>query len=173
VPQTRMRLVIVGVRNDQPDLPFFPPRPTHADPARAHLCGLRPWKTVGEALAHFPEPGPGCSLPNHQYSRYKLTFNGHLGHRFVDPSRPAPTVTSRGDERGGVVILHHPGNHRRMTARELAAVQSFPDSFVFSGSKTSAYRQIANAVPPLLGSAIGSMLSGAEASLQVPGVQAA
>jgi len=45
-----------------------------------------------------------------------------------------------------------------MTARELAAVQSFPDTFVFSSTKTSAYRQIANAVPPLLGKAIGTML---------------
>jgi DNA (cytosine-5)-methyltransferase 1 len=50
-----------------------------------------------------------------------------------------------------------------MTARELAAVQSFPDDFVFSGTKTSAYRQIANAVPPLLGEAIGRMLAEADA----------
>jgi DNA (cytosine-5)-methyltransferase 1 len=46
-----------------------------------------------------------------------------------------------------------------MTAREMAAVQSFPDDFVFHGTKTSAYRQIANAVPVLLGKAIGSMLN--------------
>ena len=45
-----------------------------------------------------------------------------------------------------------------MTARELAAVQSFPDEFAFVGTKTSAYRQIANAVPPRLGEAIGRML---------------
>jgi DNA (cytosine-5)-methyltransferase 1 len=49
-----------------------------------------------------------------------------------------------------------------MTARELAAVQSFPDNFVFHGTKTSAYRQIANAVPPHLGKAIGLMLKKAE-----------
>src|SRR5262249_38065812 len=84
---------------------------------------------------------------------------GHLGHRYIDPEKPSPTVTARGDERGGVVVIHHPGNHRRMTARELAAVQSFPDDFMFAGAKTSAYRQIANAVPPLLGMAIGKMLS--------------
>jgi DNA (cytosine-5)-methyltransferase 1 len=163
VPQLRMRLVIVGVRADQPELPVFPPLPTHAEPERAHLVGLLPWRSVGEALAHFPEPEEGRHIPNHEYSRYKLRFNGHLGHRFIDPSRPAPTVTARGDERGGVVVLHHPGNHRRMSARELAAVQSFPDDFIFSGTKTSAYRQIANAVPPLLGKAIGIMLAEAHA----------
>jgi DNA (cytosine-5)-methyltransferase 1 len=50
-----------------------------------------------------------------------------------------------------------------MTARELAAVQSFPDDFVFAGAKTAAYRQISNAVPPLLGEAIGKMLIHAKA----------
>jgi DNA (cytosine-5)-methyltransferase 1 len=46
-----------------------------------------------------------------------------------------------------------------MSAREVAATQSFPDDFIFEGTKTSAYRQIANAVPPLLGKAIGIMLN--------------
>jgi DNA (cytosine-5)-methyltransferase 1 len=164
VPQLRMRLVIFGVRDDQPDHACFPPPPTHADPKIAKKLGLRPWNTVGRALAHLPEPKDGLHIANHACSKYKLLFNGHLGHRFIEPARPAPTVTARGDERGGVVVLHHPGNHRRMTARELAAVQSFPDDFVFMGPKTSAYRQIANAVPPLLGEAIGHLLSAAEGS---------
>jgi len=158
VPQLRKRLFIVGIREDLPNIRLFPPVPTHADPECATMLGLLPWRSVGEALKHLPEPTEGSHIPNHQHSRYKLRFNGHLGHRFVDPSRPAPTVTARGDDRGGVVVLHHPGNHRRMTARELAAVQSFPDTFVFSSTKTSAYRQIANAVPPLLCKAIGTML---------------
>ncbi|MDG7000783.1 MAG: DNA cytosine methyltransferase [Nitrososphaerota archaeon] len=162
VPQLRMRVIIVGARRDQPDFPTFPPPPTHANPSVARMLKLKPWVTVGDALAHFPEPENGQHIPNHQNSRYKLRFNGHLGHRFVDPAKPAQTVTARGDDRGGVVVLHHPGNHRRMTARELAAVQSFPDDFVFSGTKTSAYRQIANAVPPLLGEAIGAILVKAE-----------
>ena len=164
VPQLRKRLLIMGVRIDLPDVDNFPPAPTHAEPERALLLGRQPWTSVGEALRHLPEPETSQQIPNHQNSLYKLTFNGHLGHRFIEPSLPAPTVTARGDDRGGVVVLHHPGNHRRMTARELAAVQSFPDTFVFSGTKTSAYRQIANAVPPLLGMAIGVMLTGADTS---------
>lgn len=162
VPQLRMRLVILGTREDQPDISCFPPPPTHADPRIAKKLGLQPWRTVGQAVAHLPEPEDGLHIPNHACSKYKLRFNGHLGHRFIEPKRPAPTVTARGDERGGVVVLHHPGNHRRMTARELAAVQSFPDDFVFAGTKTSAYRQIANAVPPLLGEALGRLLATAE-----------
>lgn len=166
VPQQRKRLLILGVRNDLPDTVNFPPEPTHANPEYAKKLKLKPWLSVGKALAHLPEPEEGTKIPNHQHSKYKLTFNGHLGHRFIEPNKPAPTVTARGDERGGVVVLHHPGNHRRMSARELAAVQSFPDNFVFSGTKTSAYRQIANAVPPLLGKAIGIMLTDAYESIK-------
>lgn len=163
VPQMRMRLIIFGVRKDLDCKNVtFPPKPTHANPEEAKSLKRKPWETVGNALAHFPEPEEGKDIPNHECSKYKLRFNGHLGHRYIDPDKPTPTVTGRGDEKGGVVVLHHPRNHRRMTARELAAVQSFPDDFIFAGTKTSAYRQIANAVPPLLGKAIGRMLKQAE-----------
>lgn len=163
VPQIRMRLIIFGVRKDLNCANVvFPPKPTHANPKEAKLLKKKPWETVGKALAHLPEPKDGKNIPNHECSKYKLRFNGHLGHRYIDPNKPAPTVTGRGDEKGGVVVLHHPGNHRRMTARDLAIVQSFPNDFVFAGTKTSAYRQIANAVPPLLGKAIGKMLKQAE-----------
>jgi DNA (cytosine-5)-methyltransferase 1 len=160
-PQKRMRFVMLGVRNDisGPKI-SFPPAPTHQDPMlKTKSAKLKPWLTVGQALAHIPEPYDAPGLPNHEFSKYKLRFNGHIGHRVIDPNQPAPTVTGRGDEKGGVVVLHHPNNHRRMSARELAAVQSFPDDFIFEGTKTSAYRQIANAVPPALGYAIGVMLS--------------
>lgn len=159
VPQKRMRFVMLGIRNDifTGDI-IFPPKPSHCHPDKI-IEGRLPWVAVGDALAHFPDPDTANSIPNHSYSRYKLTFNGHLGHRFIDPKAPAPTVTGRGDEKGGVVVLHHPGNHRRMSARELAAVQSFPDDFVFEGPRSSAYRQIANAVPPLLGYSIGLVLT--------------
>ena len=158
VPQLRQRLIILGTRSDISVHPIFPPPPTHVDPGRSKLLGLEPWRSTGDALKHFPDPAEGNSVPNHEYSRYKLRFNGHLGHRVVHSDRPAPTVTARGDDKGGVVVLHHHNNCRRMTARELAAIQSFPDDFVFIGTKTSAYRQIANALPPLLAEAIGSTL---------------
>jgi DNA (cytosine-5)-methyltransferase 1 len=165
VPQMRMRLLIVGVRKDLEDAIEFPPPATHADPSIAADLKLKPWLSVAEALAHYPEPELPNNFSNHECSRYKLRFNGHLGHRYIEGEKPSPTVTARGDDKGGVVVLHHPGNHRRMTARELAAVQSFPDDFVFEGTKTSAYRQIANAVPPLLGLAVGKMILAAEAKL--------
>ncbi|PCI96456.1 MAG: DNA (cytosine-5-)-methyltransferase [Alphaproteobacteria bacterium] len=158
VPQMRMRLIILGIRKDLLiNNVAFPPLETHA--SKDKESNLKPWLSIGKALSHLPEPTENDQIPNHEYSKYKLRFNGHIGHRRIDPNKPAPTVTGRGDEKGGVVVLHHPNNHRRMSARELAATQSFPDDFIFSGTKTSAYRQVANAVPPLLGKAIGEMLS--------------
>jgi len=150
VPQKRERVFILGTRKDVTVSIEFPPPPTHAEPGSKRLDGLKPWVSIGEVLQGIPEPADAPDLPNHTCSKYKLRFNNYLGHRYVEPTKPAPTITARGDMRGGVVIIHHPSNQRRMTARELASVQSFPLDFVFSGSRTSAYRQIANAVPPLL-----------------------
>ena len=49
----------------------------------------------------------------------------------------------------------HPKLPRVLTAREIAAIQSFPDDFIFQGAKKWQLVQIGNAVPPLLGKAIG------------------
>lgn len=168
VPQKRMRFVMLGVRKDIhiQDL-SFPPTPTHTDPSLAKQSHLKPWLTAGQALSHFPDPDQFNEIFNHKYSKYKLRFNGYIGHRYIDPDKPAPTVTGRGDSKGGVVVLHHPNNKRRMSARELAAIQSFPDDYCFLGNNSSAYRQIANAVPPLLGKAIGKMLLENEILAQV------
>ncbi|MGH1978531.1 DNA cytosine methyltransferase [Rothia sp. L_38] len=45
----------------------------------------------------------------------------------------------------------HPSEHRTLTVREAARIQTFPDSFRFSGTRSDAFRQIGNAVPPILG----------------------
>lgn len=152
VPQTRERVFIVGVRNDL-DVEYTFPDPTHS---KDGVDGMKPWIGVGEALSHIPDPDADNDLKNHVYSKYKLQFNGYLGHRPLDPMKPAPTVTARGDNKGGVVILPHPNGSRRMTGRELAAVQSFPLDYDFCGTLSSVYRQIGNAVPPLLAKAVAS-----------------
>lgn len=160
VPQRRERVFIVGVERGRPcDMTAIAPRRTHAPPDEAAETELSPWITIGEALDDFPEPESDHDIPNHHdYSRYKLRFNGYLGHRRMDPDKPAPTVTGRGDMEGGVVVQHHPGNNRRMSPREVATVQGFPTDYIFKGSLTSTYRQIANAVPPPLAQAVASAL---------------
>jgi DNA (cytosine-5)-methyltransferase 1 len=163
VPQIRRRVFIFCQKNSIKLVIPFPPKPTHKNPILLNGHRGRAWVSVGECLKKYPEPNKNeTDFLNHQGSKYKLRFNGHLGHRFVDPKKPAPTVTARGDEKGGVVVLHHPKNHRRITVREMAAIQSFPDEFYFVGTNTSCYRQIANSVPPRLSYIIGLWLKGYE-----------
>jgi DNA (cytosine-5)-methyltransferase 1 len=147
VPQRRERVIIVGIRSDIDEVFTFP-TPTHTEVPT--LDGRLPWVTVAQAMSQIPDPDLPHALTNHTYSKFKLKFNGYLGNRAIDPDRPAPTVTARGDDRGGVVVLHHPNNARRMSARELATVQSFELDFEFMGNQSNIYRQIGNAVPPVL-----------------------
>jgi DNA (cytosine-5)-methyltransferase 1 len=154
VPQKRQRLIMVGVRNDI-DYEYKFPDETHAPIDKCQLLGLKPWVSIGSALADIPEPEESPHILNHTYSKYKLRFNGYIGHRWIDPDQPAPTVTARGDNKGGVVVLHHPRNHRRMSVRELASTQSFPMDYSFECTQSVAYRLIGNAVPPKLGEALG------------------
>ena len=83
----------------------------------------------------------------HVYSKYKVEYSIYIGHRKTNPDAPAPTITARGDSKGGVVVLPHYNGKRRMTCRELATIQTFPLNFTFFGTNTSVYRQIGNAVP--------------------------
>ena len=160
VPQTRQRVIIVGVRNDV-EFEYIFPAPTNSKDGKN---GLPRWISVGEAMSIIPNPDLPNTLPNHDYSKYKLHFNGYLGHRVLDPEKPAPTVTARGDNKGGVVVLPHPNAQRRMSCRELAAVQSFPLDYAFWGNRSSVYRQMGNAVPPLLGYAVANVFNQYEGS---------
>ena len=155
VPQRRERVFIVGVRNDI-DFVFEFPQPNHSKEGKD---GLPKWVSVKEAIHHFPNPDEPNDVPNHTYSKYKMVFNGYMGKRKLDPNMPSPTVTARGDDKGGVVVHPHYNGERRMTGRELASIQSFPDSFVFHGTNSSVYRQIGNAVPPVLSYYIASQFN--------------
>lgn len=156
VPQTRLRVIIVGVRSDI-EWEYEFPKATHSQYGRD---GLPVWVSVSDALKELPDPDSENNVPNHTYSKYKLNINGYIGHRLLDPDKPAPTVTARGDNRGGVVILPHPNGQRRMSCRELASVQSFPVDYEFAGNNSSIYRQIGNAVPPLLAYSVAKQFNG-------------
>jgi DNA (cytosine-5)-methyltransferase 1 len=155
VPQLRQRVIITGV-HDNVDFEYTYPEKGYSGNGG---CGAKRWVSVKDALENLPDPDKPNNVLNHEYSKYKLRFNGYLGHRMIDPDKPAPTVTARGDDKGGVVVLHHYNNKRRMTCRELATIQTFPIDFAFKGTRSSVYRQIANAVPPLLAFAVAKQFN--------------
>ena len=83
-------------------------------------------------------------IPEQRFRETKL--------RRLDGNACSPTLnTSR-------TTYYHPTEDRYLTVREAAAIQSFPPNFIFQGSLTQQWRQIGNAVPPLLAKAIGESI---------------
>lgn len=166
VPQHRERLIVLGVRRDLGVRPPIIPTPFQGSP-----------RTVGDALDAHPL---NDDAPNHERgldspdvverlklippgSNYEVIPDGHplavkglISHvyRRLDPDKPSYTVIAGG---GGGTHGYHHVEPRRLSNREKARLQGFPDDFVFEFGKEardrrSAYprvrRQIGNAVPP-------------------------
>lgn len=76
----------------------------------------------------------------------------------IDPTRPSGTVLV-GSSGGGGRPFIHPYEHRHLTVREVARLQSFPDWYIFEGPGTAQYRQVGNAVPPLFAKELAGAIS--------------
>lgn len=157
IAQERRRIVVVGVRSDL-DTEFS--YPTHSTVI----------KTIKEVIGDLPPLASGekSNIPNHiamshsEQMLEKMSYIKDGGDRYdipeelrpksgdvrkyirYDSTRPSVCVT--GDMRK---IFHYEQN-RALTCRELARIQSFPDSFVFEGKSIQIQQQIGNAVPPKL-----------------------
>ncbi|MET3683479.1 DNA-cytosine methyltransferase [Alkalibacillus flavidus] len=75
----------------------------------------------------------------------------------IDPDKPSYTISTYFNRPGNGTYVH-PYEDRVITIREAARLQSFPDDFIFLGSKTSILKQVGNAVPPVLAYNIGKHL---------------
>jgi len=96
------------------------------------------------------------------------SLDAGLKTNYSDPTRTQNTIYLRlkYDEPSGTVVnvrksmWIHPVLNRALSIREAARLQTFPDSFVFSGTKDAQYQQVGNAVPPILAKAIAEHLCG-------------
>ena len=136
IPQNRERVIFIGVRNDISERIRFD------WPVEKKVIT----KTLKDAIGDLPIDYD--EELQHIGSKQKVYINGYMGNRKLDWDKISPTITGRGGGTGGPCINVHPSGERRMTIREYARIQTFPDSFKFEGSKSSMYRQIGNAVPP-------------------------
>lgn len=163
VPQGRKRVIFLGASRSISDevrkalFENFPPKSTNTDNLDENLP---PQLTLRDAIGDLPEPGSTTSelIPNHYGTNHKVKINGYMGNRKLSWDRPGPTMVGRGGGTGGPVIAVHPNLNRRFTVRETARIQSFPDDFIFKGSKSSQFRQIGNAVAVNFAYHIGTVL---------------
>ncbi len=137
VPQNRKRIIILGTREDIKDEPKFPD------------FKIKNQTTLKDAIYDLPMEYSE-EVSNHIGNKHKVKINGYVGNRQLDWDKPSPTITGRGSRSGGAVIHPHPERHRRLSIRECARIQSFPDDFYFIGSNGACYSQIGNAVPPIM-----------------------
>ena len=191
VPQKRLRLFVIGVPKG---VAFAFPEPSHGP----HSPGRIPYASVRNALSDVPADIPNkakvvfAKNPILRKSPYAgMLLNGKGRPLNMDgPSHTIP-ATAGGNrthilDMGGNLQAYH--RHllgggapysgevpdcRRLTVRESARLQSFPDWFQFTGRRSRQYCQIGNAVPPLFAMAVAAALRQALDRAATPLVEAA
>ena len=186
VPQIRSRAFIVTVRSDIPSEYTFP-SPTHSREAlqRVQQSGeywqrhklprprsipkvelvetncetLLPWVTVRDCISDLPKPAyrAADATMNHWFIPGAREYRGHTGSSL---DWPAKTIKAgvNGVPGGENTVVNGSGDLRYFTLRETARIQTFPDGHSFYGARTHVTRQIGNAVPTTLASALSRPL---------------
>ena len=111
---------------------------------------MRHNEKVMQRIVNVPQGGNWQDLPPELYDVGGTHSNNY---RRLHPDKPSITI-----KHAVKSMIIHPEFDRVVTAREVARLQSIPDSFIIEGNKTDQHQQLANAVPPLLGYEIGKQV---------------
>lgn len=165
IPQVRERVILVGLREDvEFEFPTLPSGPK----AKEIIASLANRNGNGVPSGWALESVEG--LPNHHIrehgpkvrARYMKIAPGERDRTDhtdrIDPTKPSGTVLVGSGAGGGRPHIH-PTEPRVITVREAARLQSFPDWYEFQGGSTAQYRQVGNAVPPLLAYEVGKKIA--------------
>lgn len=185
VPQNRKRVVFVGVKGDNvfeypkiqkeqvscemalsdlpplvdvlgedvqdyttaPQNPYQKLMRENSREVRNHIAATHSEK-VQHIISLVPDGGNYKDLPE----EYRESRNFHVAWTRFNSQKPAPTIDT-----GHRHHFHYKYN-RVPTVRECARIQSFPDDFVFLGNKTQQFRQVGNAVPPIMAQRIADQI---------------
>ncbi len=182
IPQARHRMIIIGIRNDLP-YEFKVPSPEQYSmktcreaievppipPEAANNELTRQSETVIERLKYI-KPGENAftaDLPDELKIKTRTRISQI--YKRLDPNKPSYTITGSG---GGGTHVYHWSENRALTNRERARLQTFPDSYVFEGSKESVRKQIGMAVPPQGAKIIFEAVLKTFANIDYPSVEA-
>jgi DNA (cytosine-5)-methyltransferase 1 len=160
VPQSRHRIIIIGIRKDQNIVykvpstePFQMKKRTCSDaienpPIPADAQNNEKTKQSQDVIERLKYIKPGenaftANIPEELQLNVTAVKISQI-YRRLDPDKPAYTITGSG---GGGTHVYHWKEDRALTNRERARLQTFPDDFIFEGSKESVRKQIGMAVP--------------------------
>lgn len=146
IPQKRERVFIVGIRKDI-DRSYTYPKPANSVDDAVPLASVIDRLDIPEKKYYFSEravQGMKNAKNNMKRGLWQdlngpcLTITSHLAKTSINSRDP--------------LLLVNPDNelYRRFTPREAARIQSFPDDFVLNASESKSYKQIGNAIPPVL-----------------------
>lgn len=158
VPQMRRRVIIMGIRKDLGTVSDqFYPQPLFDE--TGELTG-RKWRTAKDGIDDLWDQVNNPKISNHtikDISKAKFYPGKKMqGNNRISGDRPSPTIRA---EHHGNIEAHYRtilsdeedmAGWRRLSVRECARLQSFPDDFNFVTSASSAYKAIGNAVPPVM-----------------------
>ncbi|WP_431842956.1 DNA cytosine methyltransferase [Calidifontibacter indicus] len=178
VPQIRQRFFIVGLRRGAT---FEWPEPTHHDPAKETLFDRKPWRTAGTAIGDLDTEENASDIGHVAGGKHRdllkeippgdnyLYFTAKRGHpnpqfewrkRYwsfllkLSPDLPAWTIQARRSNNMGP--LHW--RNRILRIEEVKRLQTFPDEWHLEGRVEQQWRQVGNAVPPMLAEQLATQI---------------